>query len=712
MNRRPFAVIISVLCSCILFPACGRHKLRHDEIERNRLFASILERQDRRTLGDDDFFKVQLKDSPYPEVREWCALALGRIGSARGLPLLCEACRSPYAGVRAAAAFAIGKIEERDALKREGRRPEPRAAQELANLLADPALSVQQRVIEALGRSGVSGDALRIARRLELFIYENTPQTRAFLDAGITALMRLREPSTYPLLQRMAQIDDPEIQWRALNALVRVGDRTARPDFIRLLRSRNAQVRHYAVRGIGICEDPGLSNLLLPVLPPFESGYGKPVPLAVRVAALQSLGSLKSIASIPAIRAALGAAPIANYDPDQANFAIQAATTLGSIGAHEAEAVLIPLVRIRGPVAEAAVVALARILKDRPDRFFDITGGISFTEPPAARAWARSLGELGGERAVLALKAALIRSAGDHALYADALAVPTVIEALAKAGAPDLDQVLQPYLAAHDGVVLRAAIAAYKPAAAARSPWAPVLKACTEAAPGLDVETKMAVIDRLEPWIRDSEVQSGLRTMLHDRERNARIAAARLLRMAAAPDVPDDPDPAESNSTPQTYDLVAAARKDRTIAILETTRGDIEFELFTEDAPMTSANFIWLAKRGFFDGLSFMRVVPNFVIQGGDPRNDQEGGPGYSIRCEINMRPYERGSVGMALAGKDTGGSQFFITMSPQPHLDGGYTCFGRVISGMPVVGRMLPGDRIVKVRIEQDITVFDYRRY
>jgi cyclophilin family peptidyl-prolyl cis-trans isomerase len=110
--------------------------------------------------------------------------------------------------------------------------------------------------------------------------------------------------------------------------------------------------------------------------------------------------------------------------------------------------------------------------------------------------------------------------------------------------------------------------------------------------------------------------------------------------------------------------------------------------------------------------LSFMRVVPNFVIQSGDPRNDQEGGPGYSIRCEINMRPYERGSVGMALAGKDTGGSQFFITMSAQPHLDGGYTCFGRVISGMPAVDHMVPGDRIVKVRIEEDITALDYRRY
>jgi cyclophilin family peptidyl-prolyl cis-trans isomerase len=157
---------------------------------------------------------------------------------------------------------------------------------------------------------------------------------------------------------------------------------------------------------------------------------------------------------------------------------------------------------------------------------------------------------------------------------------------------------------------------------------------------------------------------------------------------------------------------VAAARKDRTLAVISTSRGTIEVELFREDAPLTVDNFVFLAKQGFYDGLTFLRVVPHFVIQGGDPRNDQEGGPGYSIRCEINLRPFERGSVGMALSGKDTGGSQFFITLSPQPHLDGGYTCFGYVISGMPVAERITPGDLIQTIRIKEDVTFFDYRRF
>jgi cyclophilin family peptidyl-prolyl cis-trans isomerase len=124
-----------------------------------------------------------------------------------------------------------------------------------------------------------------------------------------------------------------------------------------------------------------------------------------------------------------------------------------------------------------------------------------------------------------------------------------------------------------------------------------------------------------------------------------------MLRQAGVTGVPDDPGPSSVNVTEFTYGFLARTRLDRTTAILETTRGPIEIELFPEDAPLTVANFISLAQRGFFDGHTFMRVVPYFVIQGGDPRDDQEGGPGYSIRCEINMRPYERGSVGMALSG-------------------------------------------------------------
>ena len=111
-------------------------------------------------------------------------------------------------------------------------------------------------------------------------------------------------------------------------------------------------------------------------------------------------------------------------------------------------------------------------------------------------------------------------------------------------------------------------------------------------------------------------------------------------------------------------------------------------------------NFVRLAVRGYFNGDLVHRVVPDFVVQDGDPTGTGSGGPGYSIRCEYNMLRYEVGRVGMALSGKDTGGSQWFITHSPQPRLDGRYTIFARVTAGMDVVWRTVQGDRVLKVEI------------
>jgi cyclophilin family peptidyl-prolyl cis-trans isomerase len=133
-------------------------------------------------------------------------------------------------------------------------------------------------------------------------------------------------------------------------------------------------------------------------------------------------------------------------------------------------------------------------------------------------------------------------------------------------------------------------------------------------------------------------------------------------------------------------------------AVLHTTAGDITWSFYTNEAPQTVRNFARLAATGYFDGLVIHRVVPNFVIQDGDPTGTGSGGPGYTIRCEYNRLRYDPGMVGMALSGKDTGGSQWFITHSPQPRLNGRYTIFARVSSGMDVVWRTVQGDRVLKV--------------
>lgn len=140
-------------------------------------------------------------------------------------------------------------------------------------------------------------------------------------------------------------------------------------------------------------------------------------------------------------------------------------------------------------------------------------------------------------------------------------------------------------------------------------------------------------------------------------------------------------------------------------AIIETEKGNIVLELFEKDAPKTVENFEKLIKKGYYDGLTFHRVIPNFVIQGGCPKGDGTGGPGYSIKCETkgNPRKHGKGALSMAHAGKDTGGSQFFITHSPQPHLDGIHTVFGQVIEGMDVVNKIKAKDKMKKVTVVEE---------
>ena len=135
-------------------------------------------------------------------------------------------------------------------------------------------------------------------------------------------------------------------------------------------------------------------------------------------------------------------------------------------------------------------------------------------------------------------------------------------------------------------------------------------------------------------------------------------------------------------------------------AIIETDKGNIELVLFDKEAPNTVANFEKLANDVFYNGLTFHRVIPNFVIQGGCPKGNGTGGPGYTIKREINAHKHGTGALSMAHAGKDTGGSQFFITHSPQPHLDGVHTVFGKVVKGMDVVNKIKQNDVMNKVTV------------
>ncbi|HLR07062.1 MAG TPA: peptidylprolyl isomerase, partial [Pyrinomonadaceae bacterium] len=214
-------------------------------------------------------------------------------------------------------------------------------------------------------------------------------------------------------------------------------------------------------------------------------------------------------------------------------------------------------------------------------------------------------------------------------------------------------------------------------------------------------DAALAILDALAKQ-KSEEANDAIKTALDSSDHLIRRRAAALLKANGAGDFSNRIGTVQTRNTQADYRRAIARIGRHVTATVVTSKGSFVIEFLPEDAPLTADNFIKLARKGFFNGQTIPRVVPNFVIQAGDPRGDTNGGPGYSIRCEINEVPYERAAVGMALSGKDTGGSQWFVTHSPQPHLDGGYTVFGRVIRGMDVVDRIARGDIIRRVIVNE----------
>jgi cyclophilin family peptidyl-prolyl cis-trans isomerase len=287
----------------------------------------------------------------------------------------------------------------------------------------------------------------------------------------------------------------------------------------------------------------------------------------------------------------------------------------------------------------------------------------------------------------------------------DQRVIPAVLGSLTRLKAPDLPAILLERLRADDPVVRAAAATALgelRPADGAAA-----LAAAYEFGQRDTMYNARAAALAAIAKYGAATATPVLRSALADKDWAVRVRAAMLLEQldpAANTDGALDRQirPAPTTLAAETYTQPRLTSPDTsTIIYIDTDRGSIQVELAVLDAPLTVENFITLARKGYFNGLTIHRVVPNFVIQDGDPRSDGEGGPGYTIRDEINERPYLRGTVGMALdPWRDTGGSQFFITHSPQPHLDAKYTVFGRVIEGMDVVDKIQRWDVIRRIRV------------
>jgi cyclophilin family peptidyl-prolyl cis-trans isomerase len=282
----------------------------------------------------------------------------------------------------------------------------------------------------------------------------------------------------------------------------------------------------------------------------------------------------------------------------------------------------------------------------------------------------------------------------------DARVVPAVVSAIAKLRPPDAADMLLAQLKADDPVVRVAAangLADLKPA----NGVAALTEAYQRGERDSTYIARAAALTALVPYGGVSATPA-LTAALADKDWAVRVRAARLLKQldpSSDADIRIRPVPT-TNAIPFYETPRLGSPPVSTQVYIDTDRGSIQVELAVLEAPLTVENFITLARKGFFDGVAIHRVVPDFVIQAGDPRGDGEGGPGYSIRDELSERSYLRGTVGMALDWADTGGSQFFITHSPQPHLDAKYTVFGRVIAGMDIVDQIEPWDVIRKVRV------------
>jgi cyclophilin family peptidyl-prolyl cis-trans isomerase/HEAT repeat protein len=628
---------------------------------------------------------LRLLEDPDARVRSRTALAIGRVGLAEGVDALVRMLEDSDADVRQMSAFGLGLIGEASA------RPA------LLKALADASPVVQGRAAEALGQIGDRADATAVAQMVRGHVtagaltnvaaddltYPQSPPTEA-ARLGIYALVRL---GSYDALAS-AVLDDrgqPVSRWWPVAyALQRIGDPRANAALLSLLGTPGRYTAAFAAKGLSRMPPPEAVSALKQIV---EQRQAAP---AVVIEAMKSLAASGSTTALPALLKIVGdsAADRALHE--------EATAAFGALAGRDQTPVLLDL--LSHPAAYVRAVAIRALARVDPDLTLSALASLDPDPDWTVRvAQAQALAALPTQRGLPRLRSTL----DDE----DIRVAPAVLAALAEIKAPDVERLALARLDAKDFVMRSAAATALADIKAVGSIPAIVTAYRASAA---DNEygaraAMVAAIARLDSAAARPLLQEALR----DKDWAVRVRAAALLREQKA--VPADaaatmrPAAADHDVAAPDWQLAVMAPY-APIVTIETTQGAIEIELAIVDAPLTVRNFMSLARRGFFNGRTVHRVVRDFVMQDGDPRGDGEGGPGYTIRDELNERPYLRGTVGMALDWKDTGGSQFFITHSPQPHLDARYTVFGQVISGMEVVDRLSTTDVIQRVRINDGV--------
>jgi cyclophilin family peptidyl-prolyl cis-trans isomerase len=688
-----------------------RPALKRDRTQRT-LYPKIVQHEDERTVTND---LVEMTLPPHGGARRRSILALGRIGYPSGLAPLMDILNSDKnpenrdPEMRALAAFSLGQIQNQHAvsalLDRLDPSLEPSAIVRARAVEALGKIGSNKLAVAALGNYGVKGITDAVVRLLPSTGAPVSSDSKLIASMALTALLKIRQPSTVEAIAAQLRSPDADLRWQAANALARIreGILVAIPSLLPLLEDKEALVRASAARALGAAKATQSVTPLIRLLADNDERV-----VANATSALGAIGDARAVDAL----IGLGNTLLGGYRafdreklgvPTQQNLLSLIATSLGNLKDDRSLPFLKTLRFADGRLGANVEVEVA-IARFGDGAFFDVPAParLSSDDWKGMAAYAQGLGQLGTDRARTILIDLL---AGKSYGKPDARAVPAILNAVAAAKVEGLRDILLDALKTPD-VFTRVTAAQLLGELGESSE--PVISALFDAYKSARADkpndARIAIVQAADKLKHPMNVQV-LTDPTRDEDYVVRLRAAELLRASAAEVTTTRPlqvGKVETGHDRVYWHRVAELSESikNPVAVLHTKKGDIRIELFAADAPMTVDNFIHLAQSGFYNGLAFVRVVANFVIQGGDPRGDQNGGPGYQIRDEINLRKYETGTVGMALSGKDTGGSQFFITHSPQPHLDGGYTVFGQVTEGMDVVNRIARGDRIERVEI------------
>jgi len=629
------------------------------------------------------------------------------------------------------AAFAIGEIEAAS-----GALPLIEASKN-----SNETPEVRRRAIEGLGKIAAALPREQEARTRELGAIileslrvevERSPTDSETILLALTAALRSRAANGGPVIAGFLRHTDSRVRADAANVLARLRLKDGNNELRSILsKDLDPIVRANAARVLGATEEKSSSATLL-------DRALNDTDLRVRVSAIRALAAVKDPnAADPLLKRAatlLGEqrkSRKGTKQPSVQNELLELAATLGRLLPLQTEnkteerivhAFFLNLRELVQPYAPENETAYVRVL---PGAYLATYGSTEFPQGArraqllhwrSAASMATAVREVASlpntvpnnselkTKAMLLLRDLLDNNSGDLTVmknFHPEYAIPEILQALAAFKPNDLSDLALKYLS-HSDVVVRST-------AADLIGDLPPSEANTRALISAFANTKndrlndaaLSILDSLGKQ-KTNTANEAIKGALTSEDPLIRRRAVAQLKTNGVGDFSASIGTVKTSNTRLDY-IRALSRSGRSVqAVVTTSKGSFTIDFFPNEAPLTVDNFVRLAQRGYFRGITIHRVVPNFVIQDGDPRGDGNGGPGYQIRCEINEVPYERAAVGMALSGKDTGGSQWFVTHSRQPHLDGGYTVFGRVTSGREVVDSIVRGDVIQSIVIRE----------